>query len=163
MIPEALAEMFSTITTPIIFATAGEKPHATPMNWFYLDNGVIWLSPVGGSSKIKNMLHNNNVCFATVEDMQKGARGFVAYGKITEMKTGFIALLRNFSIMIKALKLRSKMSIADPKTLKVTSMLHFHPDIYYYFGMPWRRYFVKIKIDRVKYWLGDGVEKEVFL
>jgi len=163
MIPKELEEMFSTITTPIIFATAGEKPHATPMNWFYLDNGVIWMSPVGGSSKIKNMKMNRDVCFATVDGMQKGGRGFIVWGRISRMETGFIALFKNFGIMRRALKLRSKMSLIAPRTLRATWMLHVHPDIYYYFGKPWRRYFTRISICRVEYWLEDGVKKKIDL
>ncbi len=156
--------MFSTITTPVIFATAGKKrPHATPMNWFYLGDSLVWISPVGGSSKIKNMLRNENVCFATIEDMQKDARGFRVWGRIIGMETGFLGLLKNFMTLKKTLNLRSKMSFKDIKTFKVTKMLHFHPDIYYQFGLPWRRYFARIRIDRVEYWLEDGVKKEIFL
>ncbi|MFQ5975675.1 MAG: pyridoxamine 5'-phosphate oxidase family protein [Candidatus Hydrothermarchaeales archaeon] len=163
MIPKELEEMFSTIKTPIIFATADKKPHATPMNWFYLGNNTIWVSPVGGSSKIKNILKNKNVCLATVEGMRKGARGFVAWGGIIKMETGFIALLKNFRTLKKALKLRSKMSLKDSRTMKVTRMLHIHPDIYYNFAMPWKRYFLKIEIKRAEYWLKDREKKEIQL
>ncbi|MFQ6136511.1 MAG: pyridoxamine 5'-phosphate oxidase family protein [Candidatus Hydrothermarchaeales archaeon] len=162
MIPKEVEDMFSAIQTPVIFATAGDKPHATPMNWYYTGDDTFWVSPVGGSRKIKNMLKNKNVCFATLDHMQRNERGFIVWGEIAKMETGFLALLKHFRTMRKALVEKSEMYF-DTKTLKLTKTYYKHPDIYYKFAFPWKRYFVKIKMKKIRYWLGDGVEREVDL
>ncbi|MEE8168611.1 MAG: pyridoxamine 5'-phosphate oxidase family protein [Candidatus Hydrothermarchaeales archaeon] len=161
MIPEELGKMFSEIQNPIVFATSDGTPHMTPMNWYYLGGDVFWVTPAGGTRRIKNMLANRNVCFANLEHMKKNGRGFIVWGEILTMETGLLALLKHFKNLRRALVEKSEMYF-DFRMFKFAKTYHRHPHIYYSI-FPWTRYFVKIKMKRIKYWLEDGVAKELNL
>ncbi|MFQ5975677.1 MAG: pyridoxamine 5'-phosphate oxidase family protein [Candidatus Hydrothermarchaeales archaeon] len=161
MIPHEVEKLFTEIKDPIVFATGDGTPHATPMNWQYTGNGSIWISPAGGTKKIKNILKNKNVCCANLEGMNKGSRGFILWGEIEEMETGLWALLKNFRVLKKTLNEKSNINL-DFRTLKMLWVYHNDPSIYYSV-FPWDRYFLKVKINRVKYWDGKGVKGEIEL
>ncbi|RMF89855.1 MAG: pyridoxamine 5'-phosphate oxidase family protein [Methanobacteriota archaeon] len=160
MIPPELEAMFQEIQTPVIFATVDEYPHATPMNWLWLpDEGVFWFNPAGGTRKIRLLRKNGNVCFATVEGMKKGGRGFMVWGVVERFEYGFWALGRNWRI--KARMLREKSEICfDRRILRFWLTYARHPDIHYS-TLPWNAAFVRIRPKRIVYWLEDQVEREV--
>ncbi|MFQ6136513.1 MAG: pyridoxamine 5'-phosphate oxidase family protein [Candidatus Hydrothermarchaeales archaeon] len=161
MIPGELVELFSEIQNPVIFATAGDKPHATPMCWYYTGDDTFWVTPAGGTRKIKNMLQNKNICFANLEGMRRDGRGFMVWGEIAKMETGLLALLKHVKTMRKAFAEKAELYF-DYKLLKMVTTYYRHPSVYYCV-FPWARYFVKIKMKKIRYWLGDGVEREVEL
>jgi len=149
MIPRELEELLTQIRTPVILATAGEEPHATPMNWFY--DGDFWISPAGGTRKMRNMRKNKNVCIACLENMHPAGRGFVFWGRIEEMETGFLAFLRHAFILKSMLEKKSSIGVGI-KLLRYARIYAGHPSIKYS-ALPWKRYFVKIRILRGRYWL----------
>lgn len=161
MIPKELEKMFAEIRTPVIFASGASAPHATPMNWCY-EKGVLWISPAGGTKKVKYMRESSAVCIACLEDMKKSARGFILWGKIASMETGFIAFLKRAFILKRMLNEKSETAALGRKLLKYAYIYHSHPDIYYS-ALPWTRYFVRVVPKRIVYWLEDGVKKEVAL
>ncbi len=128
------------------------------MNWKYRGDGVIWITPAGGTKKIKNILKNKNVCCANLEGMKKNGRGFILWGEIEEIDTGFLGLLKNSFIFKKTLKENSNMGLSL-RTLKIMGIYHKDPSVYYSV-FPWHRYFLKVKINRIKYWTGNK-DKEV--
>ncbi len=158
MIPDEIERLLYKIKEPIVFATGYSPPHATSMNWKYLGDGHIWISPAGGTKKIKNLLENKNVCCANLEGMKRDGRGFILWGEIEEIGTGFWGLLKNSLIFKKTLKENSNMDLSL-RTLKIMWIYHKDPSIYYSV-FPWKRYFLRVKINRIKYWLGNG-DKEV--
>jgi hypothetical protein len=159
MIPRELEMLFHEIRTPVIFATAGDEPHATPMNWDY--DGYFWISPAGGSKKVRNMLRNKHVCIACVEGMRRNGRGFIFQGEIVSMETGFLAFLKHAFIMRNMLTKRSTIGVSL-KLLRYAYIYARHPSVHYS-ALPWKRYFAKIRILKGKYWLRDGVEHEFTL
>lgn len=156
MIPDELEDLFAQIRTPVILATAGDEPHATPMNWFY--DGDFWISPAGGTKKLHNMRRNRNVCIACLENMHPDGRGFILWGRIEEMETGLLAFLRHAFILKSMLEKKSSIGVSM-KLLRYARIYAAHPSIHYS-ALPWRRYFVKIKILRGHYWTEKGREVE---
>lgn len=156
MIPRDLEKLFSEIRTPVIFATAGEEPHATPMNWDY--NGYFWISPAGGSKKVQNMRRNKKVCIACIKGMRRGGRGFLFWGEIVSMETGFTAFLKHAFILRHMLSRKSRIGVSL-KLLRYAYTYAKHPSVHYS-ALPWKRYFAKIRITRGSYWLEDGVKME---
>lgn len=156
MIPRELEALFSQICTPVILATAGEEPHATPMNWYY--DGYFWTSPAGGSKKVRNMLRNNKVCIACVEGMRRNGRGFILWGEIVSMETGFLTFLKNAFRMRTMLCKKSTIGVG-PRLIRYSYIYARHPSVRYSV-LPWKRYFAKIRILRGSYWLHDGVERQ---
>ena len=163
MFPHEVEKLFYEIKDPLVFATGDGRPHATSMNWQYTGNGSIWISPAGGTKKIENILENKNVCCGNLENMSKDGRGFIFWGEIEKAETGFIALLKNSIIFKKTLKEKSDIGLSI-RTLKMLWIYHTDPSIYYSV-YPWKRYFLKVKINRIKYWEGNGdnTEKELRL
>lgn len=158
MIPEELEKMFAEIKTPVIFAS-GAVPHATPMNWCY-ENGVFWISPAGGTNKVKRMKESRAVCIACLEGMKKNARGFMLWGEIASMETGMLAFLKHGFILKRMLNEKSETAALGSKILRYARIYHAHPDVYYS-AFPWRRHFAKIMPKKIVYWGEDGVKKEV--
>lgn len=156
MIPPELENLFIEIRTPIILATLGEEPHATPMNWFY--NGEFWISPAGGTKKVRIMMRNRNVCVASLENMSPDGRGFIFWGRVERMETGFIAFLKHALILKGMLERKSSIGVGL-KLLRYALIYARHSSIHYS-ALPWKRYFIKIKILRGKYWLKKGEEVE---
>jgi len=154
MLPDVVEKLLYEIKDPLVFATGDGKPHATSMNWQYTGNGSMWISPAGGTKKIKNILKNKNVCCANLDGMKKDARGFIFWGEIEKAETGFRALLKNSMIFKKTLKDKSNIGVGL-KTLKLMQIYHANPSIYYSV-FPWNRYFLTVKINRIKYWGGNG-------
>jgi hypothetical protein len=159
MIPPELESMLGQIRTPVILATAGREPHATPMNWFY--DGAFWISPAGGTKKLENMRRNRNVCIACLENMNPEGRGFIVWGRIEKMETGFPAFLRRGLILKHMLEKKSSIGVGL-KLLRYARIYARHPSIRYS-ALPWKRYFVKIRILRGRYWLERGREVEFTL
>jgi|TARA_B100001971_G_scaffold187851_1_gene188809 hypothetical protein len=156
MIPKELITIFSQLRTPVIFATYGNAPHATPMNWNY--DKYFWVSAAGGSKKVQNMRMNKKVCIACLEGMQKKGRGFMLHGTIVNMETGLLCLIKNIFILRKMLSNKSTIGISL-KLLKFALIYAKHPSVHYS-ALPWKRYFIKIQIQRGSYWLKDGKKKE---
>jgi hypothetical protein len=156
MIPRELETLFSQIRTPVIFATAGDEPHATPMNWDY--DGYFWVSAAGGSKKVANMRRNRNVCIACLEGMRKNGRGFIFWGEIVSMETGVLAFLKHAFIMRNMLSKKSTIGVSL-KLLRYAYIYARHPSVHYS-ALPWKRYFARIRILRGSYWLEDGVGRE---
>ncbi|MFQ5888284.1 MAG: hypothetical protein ACE5HY_06270 [Candidatus Hydrothermarchaeales archaeon] len=77
------------------------------------------------------------------------------------METGFRALLKNFLTLKKTLNEKSNINL-DFRTLKMLWIYHNDPSIYYSV-FPWDRYFLNIKINRIRYWLGNGDKGEIEL
>jgi hypothetical protein len=148
--------LFSQIRPPVIFATAGDEPHATPMNWDY--DGYFWISAAGGSKKVQNMRRNKKVCIACLEGMEKGGKGFLFWGEVVGMETGFIAFLKHAFIMRNMLSKKSTIGVSL-KLLRYAYIYARHPSVHYS-ALPWKRCFTKIKIQRGSYWLDDGVRRE---
>jgi general stress protein 26 len=162
MIPSELKAMFEEITTPVIFATVDRYPHATPMNWLWLeDEGVFWFNPAGGTKKIELMKKNGNVCFGTIDGMKKEKRGFIVWGEIVKFEYGFWALGRNAFVKKKMLVKKSQICF-DIRILKFWRAYSKHPDIHYS-TLPWKAAFVRVKPKRIMYWNDDQVEKEIYL
>jgi len=159
MLPEELEAMLEEIKTPVIFATVDRYPHATPMNWLWLrDEGLFWFNPAGRSRKIANLRRNGNVCFGTVEDMKSGRRGFIVWGRVVRLEHGLKGLLRNALIKKRMLVERSEVRF-DLRTLRFWITYARHPDIHYS-TLPWVAAFVRVKPERIVYWLEDQVERE---
>ncbi len=162
MIPPELEEMFREVRTPVMFATVDEYPHATPMNWVWLEEEkMFWFNPAGGTKKLKNMQKNPSLCFGTIDGMKKGCRGFIVWGEIERFEYGFWALGRNFRVKIRMLREKSQIRFGH-KILKFWAAYARHPDIHYS-TLPWVAGFVRVKPKRVVYWLEDQVEKEISL
>ena len=156
MIPRELVTLFMQIRTPVIFASAGDEPHATPMNWDY--DGYFWISAAGGSKKVQNMRRNKEVCIACLEGMKKGGKGFIFWGEIVSMETGIVTFLKRAVIMRNMLSRKSRIGVSL-KLLRYAYIYSKHPSVHYS-ALPWKRYFAKIKIQRGSYWLKDGVRRE---
>jgi hypothetical protein len=160
MIPPELKEMFEEIRTPVIFATDDEYPHATPMNWLWLEKeGLFWFNPAGGTRKLRNMEQNSFVSFGTVEDMKKEKRGFVVWGEIVKFEYGFRALARNTLVKKRMLEKKSQICL-DLRILRFWITYARHPDIHYS-TLPWKAGFVRVRPRRILYWLEDQAEKEI--
>lgn len=156
MIPPELEELLTQIRTPVVLATTDKEPHATPMNWFY--NGDFWISPAGGTRKLQNMRKNKNVCIACLENMDPEGRGFILWGRIEKMETGFLAFLRHAFILKSMLEKKSSIGVGI-KLLRYARIYAGHPSIRYS-ALPWKRYFVRIRIQRGRYWVEKGREVE---
>lgn len=160
MIPAELEEMFNTIQTPVIFSVANLYPHVTPMNWLWLPKeGVFWFNPAGGTHKIGLLKKNPRVCFGTLDGMKKGARGFMVWGEVVKHEYGFWALGRNWRVKKRMLIEKSAIKL-NLHLLKFWITYARHPDIHYS-TLPWEAAFVRIKPTSIRYWLENGVEKEI--
>ncbi len=160
MIPEELELMFAEVKTPVICATAdGDGPHASTMNWWYNEDGSFFMNPAGGTRKARTMLMGDEVCFATLEHMVKGKRGFMVWGRIAERETGFLALLKNLRNKVNILTKHGGLGV-NLDTMRFGWTYAFHGDIYYS-TLPWKGYFIKVEPKKIRYWLGDGETKEI--
>jgi len=165
VIPPEAEKLFMEIKTPVVFATIDAFngfPHATPMNWLWLEKEkVFWFNPAGKTRKLSNMKKNKSLCFGTVEDMEKGKRGFIVEGEIVKFEEGLIGLIKNLLTKRRMLVEKSEVYF-NLRTLKFWVIYAFHRDIYYS-TVPWNAAFVRVKPMKIKYWLDNGEEKEVIL
>lgn len=164
MPPEA-EKLFMEIKTPVVFATIDAFsgfPHATPMNWLWLEKEkVFWFNPAGNTRKLVNMKKNRSIAFGAVESMKKGKRGFMVEGEIVKFEEGFPGLIKNMLKKRRMLVEKSEVYF-NMRTLKFWAVYAKHRDIYYS-TMPWNAAFVRVKPRKIKYWLDNGEEKEIIL
>ena len=79
-------------------------------------------------------------------------------GIIVNMETGLLCLIKNIFILRKMLSNKSTIGISI-KLLKFALIYAKHPSVHYS-ALPWKRYFIKIQIQRGSYWLEDGKKRE---
>jgi hypothetical protein len=162
MIPPELESLFEEIGAPVIFGIDDEYPHATPMNWLWLNReNLFWFNPAGGTKKIKLLKRNKYVCFGTADEMKEGKKGFIVWGEVVKYEYGFWALGRNARIKKRMLVEKSGLRF-NAGLFKFWSIYAKHPDIHYS-TLPWEAAFVRVKPTRIVYWLDDGIEKELTL
>lgn len=161
--PTELRSILRDVNTPVICIVEDKGvPHGSTMNWWYEENkGTFFMNPAEGTKKAKLMRVGEKVCFATVENMRWGNRGFIIWGVITKVEKGLFGLLKNirnkYRILVTHGGLRPGFN-----SICFWFVYAFHKDIYYS-TLPWRASFVTIKPIRARYWLADGVIREVKL
>ncbi len=161
MMPEELMQMFRGVKTPVICVVEDDgEPHASTMNWWYeTDKGTFFMNPALGTKKERLMKAGVKVCFATMEHMKWGNRGFVVWGTITKVENGFLGLLKNLRNKHRILVTHGGLGL-NLDSLRFWIAYALHRDIYYS-TLPWRGSFVTVKPDKMRYWTGNGVEKEI--
>ncbi len=160
MMPAELKSMFREVNAPVICVIEDNGiPHASAMNWWYEDDkGTFFMNPAEGTRKAKLMREGERVCFATMENMKWGNRGFVIWGLITKVEKGFSGLFKNLRNKYRILVIHGGLR-PNLDTVRFWLAYAFHKDIYYS-TLPWKGTFVTVKPERATFWLDDGVVKE---
>lgn len=162
---EEAEKLFREITTPVIFASvdkSGASAHATPMNWLWLSNEkLFWFNPAGKTKKIENLRASKSICFATLENAKKHARGFIVHGEIVKWDEGIGGFLRNMLLKRRMLVEKSGVYI-NAKTMKFWLIYALHRDIYYS-TLPWNAAFLRVKPQKIIYWSDKNTKKEILI